>query len=99
MEVIAGKADAIIIDSMSAQRIVDNNPGKLQRLLGGRPLAVYPDTFSVKKGEDRLLRTLNAGLEAAINIGAVDEIVRRYDPHGNLLPVPAPYSPSTSRME
>ena len=91
MEVITGKADAAIIDSMSARRILETNPGRLKRLGGGKPLAVYPNTFSVAKGEDKLLKTINAGVAAALDIGLVDAILGKYDPAGNLLQVNKPY--------
>lgn len=91
MEVVSGKADAVIIDSVAAEKIVENNPGKLKRILDGKPLAVYPNAFSVAKGEDRLLRALNEGVAAVLNTGMMDEVLEKWDPHQNLLPIAAPY--------
>lgn len=80
MEVAEGKADAVILDPVTAEGFMKNNPGKIKPLSGKAPLAVYPFGMSVRRGESRLQQTLSRATEMAINIGLVDQKLDLYDP-------------------
>lgn len=90
-EVVSGKADIVILDSQSADRYMKNNPGKI-KLLFKNPIAVQGASFSVKKGEDDLLRMLSGAVLVALNNGLVDDVIAHYDPkHTLYLEVTTPY--------
>ncbi len=80
MEVAEGKADAVILDPVTAEGFMKNNPGKINPLSEKEPLAVYPFGMSVRRGESRLQQTLSRATEMAINIGLVDQKLDLYDP-------------------
>jgi ABC-type amino acid transport substrate-binding protein len=80
MEVADGKADAVILDPVTAESFMKNNPGKVTPFPEKEPLAVYPLGMSVRRGEARLQQTLSRATEMAINIGLVDRKLDLYDP-------------------
>lgn len=79
MNVTTKKADVVIMDAMATVNFIKNN-GTLLKPLGDKPLAVYSGGFSVAKGENDLLETLNGASEAALNLGITNPIIDRYDP-------------------
>jgi ABC-type amino acid transport substrate-binding protein len=89
MEVADGKADAVILDPVTAENYMKSNPGKMRQLADKNPLAVYPAMMSVKRGEDKLQQTLSRATEMAINIGLVDMKADLYDPTRRTIYVPA----------
>ena len=91
LNVTTKKADAVIVDPLTATLFAKNNPGKIKMLLT-QPVAVYGAGFSVKKGETDLLNMLNEAVSAAINTGQADRTRKKYDPDGTLfLPIMPPY--------
>lgn len=89
MEVAEGKADAVILDPVTAESFMKNNPGRVKQLETGAPLAVYPVGMSVKWGEYRLKEVLSRATEMAINIGLADDLLDLYDPTRRTLYSPA----------
>lgn len=90
-EVADGKADAVILDPVTAESFMKNNPGQMKVLPVQEPLAVYPVGMSVKWGENELKQALSRATEMAINIGLADELLDLYDPTRRIL-----YSPAKS---
>lgn len=80
MEVAGGKADAVVLDPVTAEGFMKNNPGKIKPFPEKEPLAVYPFGMSVRRGEARLQQTLSRATEMAIDIGLVDQKLDLYDP-------------------
>jgi len=80
MEVADGKADAVILDPVTAENFMRNNPGRMKEFPVNDPLAVYPIGMSVKWGENDIKQVLNRATEMAINIGLVDDLLDLYDP-------------------
>lgn len=80
LNVADGKADAVVLDPVTADSFMKNNPGKVRELKGNGPLAVYPVGMSVRRGEAQLQQTLSRATEMAINIGLVDDKLDLYDP-------------------
>lgn len=50
MEVASGKADAVILDPVTAENYMKNNPAKMRPFPVKEPLATYPAGMSVKRG-------------------------------------------------
>lgn len=89
LEVADGKADAVILDPVTAESFMKNNPDRMKDLDTGEPLAVYPAGFSVRRGEGALQQTLSRATEMAINIGLIDQKLDLYDPTRRTIYAPA----------
>lgn len=89
LEVADGKADAVILDPITAENFMRNNQGRMKELAGVEPLAVYPVGFSVKRGESDLQQTLDRATEMAVNIGMIDQTLDLYDPERRTIYAPA----------
>ena len=79
MDVLTKKADATVIDPGIIEGFNAHNPPGLQLIAPDDPVAVYPIGFSVLKGEDKLLHTINGAISALQNTGAMKSIVERYN--------------------
>ena len=79
IDVADGKEDAVILDPVTADHYMRNNPGKI-RMLTPQALAVYPVEMSVRRGETQLQQTLDRATEMASNIGLIDKMLLNYDP-------------------
>ncbi len=88
MDVATGKADATILDPVTAEKFMQNNPNQIEPLDPATPIAVYPIGMSVKRGEASLQQTLSRATEMAINIGLVDTLLDRYDPERRIIYAP-----------
>jgi ABC-type amino acid transport substrate-binding protein len=80
MELADGKADAVILDPVTAESFMKNNPGRIRQLDIGENLAVYPVGMAVRWGEYKLSQALSRASEMAINTGLVDRLLDLYDP-------------------
>ena len=89
MEVVDKKSDAAIVDPFTGGKFMEHNPGKLKQL--GPPLAVYPLSFSLKRGETLLEQTLSRTTEMALDIGLADSKLDMFDPARKTV-----YSPAKS---
>jgi polar amino acid transport system substrate-binding protein len=83
LNVMTRKADVVIIDPVAVSVFAKNNPGKI-KILFSHPLAVYGGGFSVKKGETDLLNTLNGAVDAMINTGQAEHVLKKHDPAATL---------------
>lgn len=92
LNVADGKADAVILDPVTGENFMKNNPGRVKALDVQEPLAVYPVMMSVRRGESLLQQTLSRATEMAINIGLNDAKLDLYDPARKIIYSPArPY--------
>lgn len=92
MNVTAKKADASIIDPGIVESYNTTNPIKLKLLARTTPVAIYPISFSVAKGETDLLNMLNGVVSALQNTGTTEILVKKYHLPKNSVYLPAtPY--------
>lgn len=89
--VATGKADVFISDAVTVGTYNDSNEKKVKPLFKEKPIAYYPLGFSVKMGEDKLLRMLNWGASMAVNINALDDAIQKYDKYNGFTKIEAPY--------
>jgi ABC-type amino acid transport substrate-binding protein len=89
LNVVDGKADAVILDPYTAEAFMRNNPGKIQSYTAEGPLAVYPLGFSVRWGEPELKAVLSRATEMAQNIGLLETKLDLYDPNRRIIYAPA----------
>ncbi len=91
MDVLTGKADATILDPITAIYFNRENDQKIIAL-SEQPLTAYAITFSVRPGETELIRWLNTGLAAMRNSGLSEKIIRKYAPNPkDIITLPKPY--------
>lgn len=83
--VLTGKADIMFNDPYSIEAYPKQDQDKLRLINEGKPLAVFPFFMSVQKGEDKLLKMLNQGIELMNDTGMIDQILDHYDPSGKKL--------------
>ncbi len=79
MNVLSGKADLLIEDAFTVDRVQNTQGEKLQRL-SDKPYAIINASFSVAKGEHDLLQMLNQGFQLLQQTGVSDAILDKYDP-------------------
>lgn len=76
MELMSGGVDAIINDLPVTQAYMAAQPGKIK--IVGEALASDSYGFAIKKGNDELLKKINAGLKNVIESGKYDELIEKY---------------------
>ncbi|MCB1559294.1 MAG: transporter substrate-binding domain-containing protein [Alphaproteobacteria bacterium] len=84
------KADVSIIDPGIVDAYNSNNQSKMKIVDPDHPVAVYPISFSVKKGETELLKMLDGAVSALQNTGVTENILKKYN-----LPADSVYLPAT----
>jgi len=78
--VATGKADVVFLQTAPASKFMQNNPDKL-KIIDSHPVRVMPaPAVVVPLGERDLKDVLDASFEFMINNGAVEKILRHYDP-------------------
>ncbi len=94
MDVVTGKANAVIMDPLTTERFLTGNPDTLA-MVSTKPLAVYPVGLSVRKNEPALYHMLDMAQKMANNTGILEKAFKKYDPEGKLfLKVANPYEVS-----
>jgi polar amino acid transport system substrate-binding protein len=78
-DVVTGKANAVINDPISTEKFLATNGDKIYRV-SAMPLAVYPFSFGVAKGQDELRSMLDAASGVWMNSGNYSQIMDKYDP-------------------
>jgi len=78
--VATGKADVVFFQIAAASKFMQNNPDKL-KIIDSRPVRVMPaPAVVVPVGEHDLKDVLDAAFEFMLNNGAIEKILRHYDP-------------------
>lgn len=96
-DVALGKADLMVLESFSAEGYNEANPEKRLGRLDDGSLLLYPLMMSVKKGDDRLVNTLDTAVSFLQTRGTFDDLIRKYDPKGiHLVPAAPAYRSSQS---
>ncbi len=88
LNVLSGKADLLIEDSLTVDRVNGPSGEKLERLYD-KPYAVMNASFSVAKGQGDLLNMLNQGFKLLYDLGISDQILDKYDPSRKIFYRPA----------
>ncbi len=80
LAVTSGQADAMVIDTSSIQyRIGTDGENKTIQMLGD-PLESAPTAMAVPKGNEPLVKQLNAGLQKIRDNGTYDKLLQKYLP-------------------
>jgi len=77
MTLATGKADVTVTDPMTANKFMEQNPGKIRRL-PGPPARVLAVTFAIPLGEERFKTMLNLASQSLLDSGFVERILEKY---------------------
>ena len=82
------KADVVICDPVAFETFEKSNSGVLQPLSKDKPLGIYKNTATVKKGDTKMLGLINEAIDNAQAFGITDELLDSVDPkHEKLMRV------------
>lgn len=79
-DVITGKADVALINTIAADKFLTLHPGKLRNITADEPLAVHGHAFVVAKGQSFLRELFDLALEELSQSGAIDVVLKQYEP-------------------
>jgi ABC-type amino acid transport substrate-binding protein len=97
LNVQSGKADLTFAEPGIIREFLATNPGALKELAPDRPLRIFGNTLVVKRGDAQLKEFLDIALAELLYSGAVDRILRKYEPSPGVFPrVALPYRPETA---
>lgn len=80
LNVETGKADVAFVEYYFASEFLRNNPGSLKNLAPDKPFRIFPNTILVRTGDNAFRRFLDNALGEVINLGIVDELLKKYEP-------------------
>jgi polar amino acid transport system substrate-binding protein len=78
LNVSSGKADATFTEPAGAAAFIKNNPKAVQTI--GKPVRVFPNCWVFRRGQMEFKNMIDTALDQLINSGAVDKIIRKYEP-------------------
>lgn len=92
-DVMTKKADVALVNTIAADKFLAAYPGQLKNITADEPLAVHGHAFVVAKGQNFLRELLDLALEELAQSGAIDKILKQYEPFaGAYLRPAAPYA-------
>lgn len=80
LDVTSGKVDVFFAEPSQGIDFLKSNPGKIKNVASENPIKVFPNTFMMKGGEQRLKVLIDTALEELQNSGYVDQVIRKYEP-------------------
>jgi len=96
--IVAHKADLTFAEPGMIDLFLKTNPGTLKELAPDKPVRIFGNAFVVKLGDVRFKNMLNATLDEMVNDGAVDKLLKKYEPGPNVfLRVALPYREDSTR--
>ncbi len=85
LTVSTGKADVTFMEPSAAAAYIEHNPGAVEILKTERPIRVFPNCWMFKRNQMEFKNMLDTALDQLINSGAVDKVIRKYEPAPNTL--------------
>lgn len=76
MELVNGKCDVVVIDSATAVKYVNDNPGT--KIVSDDAFEVEQYGIAVKKGNTELLDKINAAVQKMLDDGTISELAVKY---------------------
>jgi ABC-type amino acid transport substrate-binding protein len=83
LTVSSSKADIAFTEPANAAVFMKNNPGAVE--LVGAPVRVFPNCWIFRRGQMQFKNMLDTALTQLINSGAVDKIIKKYEPSPNTI--------------
>lgn len=92
--IITKKADVTFAEPASVAEFLNRNPGTMRSLGESQALRVFGNTLATRLGDDKTIGFLNAAVDEIVYSGAVDRILKKYEPvKGAFLRVARPFAP------
>lgn len=85
LTVTTGKADVVFTEPAVAALFLKHNPGELVNIDPTNPVRVFSNCWMFNRGEMEFKDMLNTALSEAMNSGAVEKIIRKYEPAPNAI--------------
>jgi ABC-type amino acid transport substrate-binding protein len=85
-EVKTGKADVTFVEGSSLANYLKNNPGTLKITGGKETLGRFRVPLGLPQGDYQFKRMIDTVLEELMDEGAVENILQKYDPRGDIFP-------------
>jgi ABC-type amino acid transport substrate-binding protein len=77
--VLTKKADLAFVEPSVASEFLAKHPNSIRELYPNKPIRLFPNTFTVARGEQQLLEMLDVAVTEARYEGAFDAILRKYE--------------------
>lgn len=91
LSVASNKADGVFLEPSLAKDFEKTNPGKIRQVTK-QPVSVFPISYGVLIGEDKLQGMLDSALIEMLNQGRVDQLIEKYETdRAVFMPVNKPY--------
>jgi polar amino acid transport system substrate-binding protein len=91
------KADGAFLEPSLAKDFASKNPNQIRQATK-EPFSVFPITFGIKIGEDKLQNAMNGALTEMLNQGVIDHIIEKTEPDRSIyMPVRKPYESITPK--
>jgi polar amino acid transport system substrate-binding protein len=98
LNITSGKADVTFAEPSIVAEFLATNPGKLKEIAPEHPLRIFGNSLVIKLGDLQLQEFLDVALRELLYSGAVDKILRMYEPVPNAFPrVAKPYELAPER--
>lgn len=85
LSVSTGKADVSFAEPGLVALFLKHNPGTLVNIAPANPVRVFPNCWMFNRGEMEFKNMLNTALSEAMNSGAIEKIIRKYEPAPNAI--------------
>ena len=92
--VSTGKWDVAVLDLVTAHTFLENNPGKIVKLLPDHPVVVKPNVVLLPADDMRFSNMINHTIDDIIADGTYNTIVKKYNATELYLPLAKPYAVS-----
>lgn len=74
-----GHADFTVVERAVALEYLLQNPNKIERLAGSKPIRVFSNTFAVARDNLPMMNLLEVGLRELLFSGTVEQILQKYE--------------------
>ena len=92
LNVVSGKADVTFTDRYTVGQFLANNPGQLREVPADYPVNLFGNPIAVAKGEYALKQSLDNATQQLINVGIINQIIKKHETYPNTIYRPAvPY--------
>jgi ABC-type amino acid transport substrate-binding protein len=80
LEIESGRKDVTFAEPMFAFDYMSKNPNKIKNIGKTNPIRNYPNSYMLKKEEDRFKSFLNASISKLVKDGTINKIIKKYQP-------------------
>ncbi|HAX91321.1 MAG TPA: hypothetical protein DCY07_03825 [Rhodospirillaceae bacterium] len=95
LNVTTGKADVVLIDTITALEFMGHNPGKIRNLIPDDPIRLFPSVYGFKFGETGMQMAFNTAIQDYLDNKVIEGIIRKHEKYPNsIFRVARPFEPT-----